>query len=156
MEGTVEKIIAAAQDSVQNLEALTDDDLYQVLTLRVRAIEAEPNRSGDFSLQTPKLMGVSEDLVNFGRKFFNRLQHNAYELLCGKDDDYKDLRNQVNEALSSSITAATGVIAAALVSTIGLAPAIAAVIAAILLRLVGKTTLQATCALWTEKLPQPV
>jgi hypothetical protein len=98
-------------------------------------------------------MGPLDVVRDFGRHYFDRVSREAYGILCGADDADEETRKRFRDAFGISPDTLAATIAAALVATAGLAPAIAVVVAVIVLRRFGGTAYAAMCDTWKDHLP---
>lgn len=131
-----------------------ETELYQELALRVKGVYDNPSAAGDLDLTveySPELMGPLDDLQEWGRRFFARFIPDAYRLVCGADDAAE--RDKVQSAFRLGPEAVGAAIAGVVVAQFGLAPAAAAVVAALIMRLFFRNAYDAMCELWKEKLP---
>ena len=94
----------------------------------------------------------NEDTLNFGQRLFKRLNTASYELLCKDPFDGGETLQKLNEALKDSTAKAAGFLAPVLVANLGLAPAVAAIIAALIVKTFSKALADEICATWKEKL----
>jgi hypothetical protein len=147
-----------AQKAEPALEALLDyneDRLFSELGMRLKAVQKDPANSSQFDLAPDKsieALGLAEDIRAFGRKYFARVNAQVYSLVCGSDADETEERNKLMEAFGVGADAVGPALAALLVAQLGLAPAIAAVVAALAIRLFFKPAHEAMCETWKEKL----
>jgi hypothetical protein len=102
-------------------------------------------------------MGPMEDLQNIGRSMFNKLQMQAYGLVCDKELEDKEDRNKIVVALGIGTEAAVIALTSVLIGTFGLAAALAGVVAALIIKRFAEPTLKegqdAMCEMWKEYLP---
>lgn len=149
-------LVAQAQPATERLLTLDDDALYAELAVRLQAIKQDPTASADFDLtvnqSSVEAMGAWDNLTDFGRRFFDRMSKQAYALMCGADADDSNERQQLTEAFGIGKDAVAPALAALLVAQLGLASAIAAVLAAIAIRLFFKPAYEAMCEVWHDKL----
>jgi hypothetical protein len=97
--------------------------------------------------------GPGDDLREFGRRVFRRWNVQAWELVCGTDaDDSKD-RDDFLGAISIDRSVATAALAGLLVSHLALAPAVAAVAAAIIMKRFARPLYDEFCSSWKGSLP---
>jgi Flp pilus assembly protein TadB len=146
---------ATAAPAVASLQERQDAELYQELALRVKGVYHNPASAGDVDAVVEydaALMGPLDDLQEWGRRFFNRFIPDAYNLVCGASDAGE--REKVQQAFSIGPEAVGGAIAGVIVAQFGLAPAAAAVVAALIMRLFFRNAYNAMCEVWKEKLPQ--
>lgn len=150
-------IISQAQPAVAALENRDTDDLYKELGRRLYAIQDDFTISASFS---PKIntqlesQGVADDLGKFGQIFFERVNVQAYQLICGSQSQDSSQRQQVLDAFGVNRATVGAAIASLLIVQLGLAPAIATVVAALILRTVFQPAYEAMCEVWSEKLPK--
>jgi hypothetical protein len=144
------------QTAIRALEPLKDDQLYAELGKRLQLIGQDPKRSAEFGLTVPKeaaeAFGTIDDLRAFGREFFNRVNHQAYGLVCGSDSQNTEDRKKIEKAASLSKDAFTTTLATLLIAQLGLAPALVPVIALLIARLAFDPAIGAMCAVWKTKL----
>jgi hypothetical protein len=146
-----------ARPAVESLAGQDEDQLYKELGLRLQAIQRDPSISASFEPQIPtqlEAMGAAEDLRAFGQRFFQRVNVQAYQLVCGQEDEDSEDRESVINAFGLGRDAVAAAIAGLLVAQLGLAPAIAAVVAALIIRVFFRSAYEAMCEVWSEKQPQ--
>ncbi len=147
---------AQARTAVAALSSKDDDALFLELGKRVAMNRKDPRTVTDFDPTVEpefEALGVMSDLVTLGRDFFGRVNKQAYELMCGADAEDSQERKKLTEAFGLGKDAIGAALAALLVAYLGLAPALAAVVAALALRLFFKPGYEAMCDLWKSKLP---
>jgi hypothetical protein len=143
-----------ARPVVADLKERSEEELYQELALRVRGIAENPEGAGELDLAVvhdAALLGPLEDLQDLGRGFFAKFGPQAYNLVCAAEGD-KD-RKDIRDAFSIGPDAVGAVIAGLLVAHLAMAPAAAAVVGALVLRLFFRPAYGAMCEVWKEKLP---
>lgn len=143
--------------AISALDKLDEEQLFAELGQRLRTIGFEPHLSAQFDLsvpQTPETQGLAEDFRAFGRRFFSRVNQQAYDLVCGSDVEGLKERQKLEESIGLGRESFSAGLATLLVAQLGLAPAIAAVVAMLLVRLFFKPALGAMCDTWKEKLPK--
>ncbi|MFL6275320.1 MAG: hypothetical protein ACJ74G_08905 [Blastocatellia bacterium] len=148
-------LVDHARPATERLLTLDDDQLYAELAMRMQEIRRDPALSADFNLavESPvESMGALADLADFGRRFFNRVSRQAYALMCGDDAEDSNERHQLTQAFGLGKDAVAPALAALIVAHLGFAPAIAAVIAALAVKLFFKPAYEAMCEVWKEKL----
>src|SRR5262245_58224344 len=117
------------------------DQLYEELGLRKSAIMAEPARAGEFDSNATfdaPFAGPQDVLGDIGRHFFERFNRDAYELVCGSDKADATERKKILDSFNLGETMFATTLVGALVSTFGLAPSLATVVAALVVRLFFK------------------
>jgi hypothetical protein len=146
-------ITALAKPAIEKLEESDENQLYQELGIRLKAIATNPSLAGSFDpavTYSAPLMGPLDDVKLFGKKFFEKMSREAYGLVCGGGLTAEE-QKKFTEALGNKIDFGTW-LAAILVAHWAIAPAIAAVVAALVVRLFFKPAHSAMCEVWAGKL----
>lgn len=129
------------------------DALFAELGRRAALIEADPALAGDLDPASgPVPEAFLSSFADLGRRIFARVEAQLHALMCGTGGEDAADRARLRDAFGLGGDALTGAIVAVLTGSFGLAPAIAAVVAAILLRVVLKPAYAETCAYWGERL----
>jgi hypothetical protein len=144
-----------AQPAIEKLLQSTPDQLFAELGLRQKAIVNDPAQAGLFETTVTydaAFAGPLDVLKEFGQKFFSRLSHDLYDLVCGDDKENAAERKKLVDALGGGTTVFASALTGILVSSFGLAPAIATVVAALVVKLFFKNAYGAMCAVWQRHL----
>jgi hypothetical protein len=147
-------LIPLARPAVEKLDAMDEDSLYLQLGSRLTAISRSPEGSEKFDMPLgPDLVayGPLDTLKELGRKFFQRWNQAAYNLMCGGSADDASLRQRLSDAFGLGKDAVIATLAASLVAYFGLAAGLAGVIAAIAVKLFFRPGYQAMCDVWKTK-----
>jgi len=83
-----------------------------------------------------------------GKRIFMRCSRAAHDFCCSPSDEDRNLQNQMLNAIFSKDGGGVALLAGGLVAAFGLSPAIAAVVAALLVKIVVAPTAQELCAAW--------
>ncbi len=149
-----------AESAVKNLLEADENQLYEKLAMRSKAIARNITICSSFEPQgivsNDIQMGSRDDLQDFGRRLFSRLNAEAFKLFCGSDPQDKKDRAELAGAFSikgTEVTVAT-VLSSLLVTHLGLAPAIAAVIAALVMKRFFHPAYEEFCKFWEKNLPK--
>lgn len=139
-----------------------DEDLLEA-RLGILVEEMGGDLTGE---STPR--GVSVDSIDFdavarapislaalasGQKVFNQVNGEAYKILCtplALGD--KNTEEILDKALEENYTKAAGILAPVLVSSLGLAPTIAAIIATLIIKKISKNAAGGICSTWAKSL----
>ena len=138
---------------------LEEDQLYELLGLRIRAAEEDVSIQGSFEPQVKysEVMGPLDDLKAIGRRMFDRTHIQAYNLMCGTAPADKADRDKIVGALGLSAGAAIVTLSGVLASTFGIGAAFAGILAAIIIKRFAVPTAdegyKAMCELWVKHLP---
>jgi hypothetical protein len=140
---------------IQNLLGLDEGQLLAQLGMRAYAASGDLSQSAHFAPDlrgvAPEHMGAQEELKKLGKRILKRWNQSAYQLVCGNDPDDEKTRSEVRSALGIGKAAAIGVITSSLVG-IGLMPALAPVVATILVTKFFDPAYAEFCVYWKENL----
>lgn len=146
-----------AEPAVKKLLQADEDQLYEQLGIRAKAMAEDPSKGSSFEpdvIYAQAKMGAKEDVLEFGQRLFRRWNVEAHKLMCGSDpDDQKD-REALANAFGVSDVAVAAALSALLVTQLGVAPAIAAVVAAIALKRFFRPAYEEFCEVWAKSLSQ--
>ncbi|MEP3331374.1 hypothetical protein [Sedimentitalea sp.] len=106
-----------------------------------RAVKAQKGLAGPAVLSR-------DDLSALGKRIARRLTREACKLLCGEAPEDKEDR----KTLGLDDMTVIGAITAVLVSGLGIAPGIAAIVAALIFRRLAEPTLDELCQHWRDRL----
>jgi hypothetical protein len=144
-----------AQSATSKLLGIDTNALYIELGKRVQEIRRDPSASGRFDMTTQsasEAMGA-EQLQEFGRRFFNRANRAAYALMCSADSENSAERENLTKAFGLGMDAVAPALTGLLVVHLGMAPAIAAVIAVLAVKLFFQPGYDAMCEVWKKSVP---
>jgi hypothetical protein len=156
-EDVMPELDELALPAAKQLLQSDEDQLYEELGIRQKAILRDPGLAGSFSPEASYnavLMGPMDDLRNFGKLFFSRLNRDCYDLICGGQQADAKEREKVAKAFGLGKTEVAAAIAGVIVAHFAIAPAIAAVVAALVVKLFFRNAQEAMCQVWKQKLPQ--
>ena len=145
-----------AKPAIERLLQSEPDQLFTELGLRESAIRQDPTQAGLFettATYNPAFAGPLDALRDFGESFFNRVNKDVYDLVCATDEENQSVRQKLLDAIGGGSTTFAAALAAVLVSWFGWAPAIAAVVAALVVKLFFKNAHEAMCEVWKKSLP---
>ena len=136
--------------------AMDEATLEQQLGMRLAIAHEQPTAAAlegkTFSANVSHL-GIADDAKQLGRRLYVRISHELHELFCGSSNADAQDREKISKAIGLGdglVAAITGV----LVSSFGLMPAIAAILAALLAKRIFEPAGDEVCSFWTEKLPK--
>jgi hypothetical protein len=144
------------EQALEKLLQSDPDQLYTELGLRKEAIQADPSQAGLYQITASydaPMMGPLDALKEWGKNFFDRFSKDIYGLVCGSDKEDTEERKKLQAAFGLSDTAFAAALTAVLMSWFGWAPAIAAVMAALVVRLFFKNAYASMCDVWKKRLP---
>lgn len=144
---------AAEVKNAENLLNIDVPDLLSALATRVTTPSAMFATPGDrYGITTAAGQGTrSGPMVEVGKKVALRCAQALHDFICNSDDSAQ-LRDKLVSAIVSKDVGAVGIIAGGLVAIIGMAPAVAAVVAAVIVKVVVIPTTDVICEQWDSAL----
>jgi len=146
-----------AEPAVEKLLRADEVQLYEQLGIRAKAIEEDPTIASSFEPQVTydqARMGFKEDVLEFGQRLFRRWNVESHKLMCGSAPDDQNSRAELLNAFGVSEIAVAAALTSLLVTNLGLAPALAAVLAVLLVKRFFRPAYEEFCRVWEQKLPQ--
>lgn len=132
------------ETDAQTLLTLSEDELNQLLGMRVHAIQMDMNHSLQPSFEVTR-SPLEASLPRWIQRTVDAMIKTAlvqsHNVLCSNDPDYAGIRNQLLTTLGLGGTAAVIAFAGFLTSTLGIAVALATVLATIVIKKIGEPTL---------------
>jgi hypothetical protein len=132
-----------------------DDSLIKEIAMRAIATSTDPSVAGTYNPEVTydfEDAGLIDDLLQIGERIFNRVQGQLHAVVCGKEMEDEDDRNKILGQIGLDDAAIGGAIVAVLVSTLAVNPAVAIVVAALIVRRVIKPAARAgretICEIW--------
>jgi hypothetical protein len=144
-----------AQAALERLLQSEPDQLFTELGLRQKAIENDPTQAGLFEITATydaPFAGPLDVLKEFGQRFFDRVNKDLYNLVCGDDTNNANEWKKLLDAFGLGGVAFAGVLTSVLISSFGWAPAIATVVAALVVKLFFNNAQAAMCEVWKKHL----
>ena len=150
---------------VESLWELDEDQLEAQLGSRVQAIGDDVAGRGARGVDPASLQSIDVNvaakaaldprLLDAGRQLFDRINPLTYELMCKPLGDDAETRKILDETINQNYTKAAGMLAPVLVSGVGLAPAVATLLATLIIKKIAKTGANAICENWEKSLAKP-
>ncbi len=125
--------------------------LYTELGKRIELIQDDPTLAGKLDLPIEPPEGIVDELSELGKRVFRRNLRQLHRLLCGDNPDESQDRQKFQQALGVDDVIVPTIVSL-LTSYLGLAPALASIIAILLLKYFLKPTYEETCSFWLEHL----
>lgn len=141
-----------ALSSIEMLLESEESQLYEQLGMRTQAITLNIETAGSFQ---PSItydgaqMGLKEDIQDLGRRIFARWNYEIYSLVCGDDVDDQEDRQKILKAVGFGEVALASTITTVLISTFGIAPPLAIVMAAIITKRFFRPAYEELCEVWS-------
>jgi len=151
------KLSIQAESAAEKLLMADENQLYEQLGMRAKAIAEDPTLCGSFEPEVTyekAQMGLMDDVREFGKRLFMRWNAEAHKLLCGSDPDEQGDREKLAKAVGLGEISVAGTLAALLVTHLGLAPAIAAVVSALAVKRFFRPAYEEFCQTWKKSLSE--
>jgi hypothetical protein len=153
---TREEISSDEGRDVDALLMLSDADLLRQLGARTEAIRKNREVAGRVELlPEPTVMAesaVTDVVFTVGKRIFRRVSREMYSLVCGDENGDAEDRKRVLATIGMDDAALASTITAILMSSFGMAPALATVAGALLVKRVFQPSGEEVCAYWKEHL----
>lgn len=143
-------INAVANDLVDYDEAA----LIEQLGIRAKMLQQDPSFAGDLAPELnydAKFLGPLDSAKALGLKILDRWNKELFEITCGSSSDDKEDRTKILNALTLGEGAAIAALIPVLAG-LGLAPTLAAVLAAIIVKRFFGSAVETICESWKQQL----
>ncbi|CDZ68157.1 Hypothetical protein NGAL_HAMBI2605_64410 [Neorhizobium galegae bv. orientalis] len=146
----------ADREAVLNLLVAPEMTLLAEIGRRSTVIDHSPDAAFDMTLELPTsgTEGLPLPFVELGKRIFDRLHRELYQLLCGDGGSASAERDKLRSALKLEQAALIGAITTALMA-LSVPALIAPLAAALIVKSGVEPVWQETCKLWGETLGQP-
>jgi len=103
----------------------------------------------------PQILPASDDLKEFGRRVVARLHQTTYEVVCAENraEDRQTLFGYLNMGTLNKV-AAVGLLSSLMVTSLGMSPSIAGLVAWAIVNIVLEAGRSVTCEMWGELLSE--
>ena len=149
---------------VASLWELDDDVLEAQLGARAQAIGDDVAGRGargvdltsweSIDVNVAARASIDPRFLEAGKRVFDRVNPLTYELMCKPLGDDAETQKILDETINQNYTKAAGMLAPVLVSGLGLAPAIATLLATLIIKKVSKYLATGICETWDKNLPK--
>lgn len=146
-----------AESAVEKLLKADENQLYEQLGIRAKAVAQDPTKGSSFEPQviySEARMGFKEDVREFGQRLFRRWNVEAHKLICGSDPGDQTDRKDLVDAFGVSDVAVAAALSALLVTHLGLVPALAAVVASLTIKRFFRPAHEEFCQVWKKNLTE--
>jgi len=144
---------AGEASRVSSLVSKPENELYALLASRA----LEPDSGVGSADDRFRTVYDVDDLqrgpaVELGKRIFTRCSRATHDFCCAPGDEDKKLRDQMLNAIFSKDGGGVALLAGGLVAAFGLSPAIAALVAALLVKIIIAPTTAEICSAWGASL----
>jgi hypothetical protein len=150
---------------VESLWELDEDQLEAQIGSHVQAIGDDVAGRGARGVDPASLDSIDvgfatkgaidPKFLEAGKRLFDRVNPLAYNLMCKPLGDDADTQKILDEAINQNYTKAAGMLAPVLVNGVGLAPAVATLLATLIIKKVSKYIATGICDTWEKSLVKP-
>lgn len=147
---------AAAQQAQETLDGLCNrraPDLFAALAQRVSDTAISDSNRGFGAAIEVGAFTLNNETVALGRRIFHRWNKTLHQFVCEPDSNDDAVRTKLISALTGR-EGGVAVVAAALVTTFGANMGVAAIVAALLMRLFLQPAGEELCATWKKHLSE--
>jgi hypothetical protein len=152
-------LTAQVKPLIETILDSPENQLYEHLGIRKLYIEKYPEYSD--SLDPEFIFNSShmsqkdlDNVLELGKKIFDRWAKEAYDLACGSDSEDKEDRKQLLDAAGFGEVAFASAMAGLLITQLAVPAALAPVIAAIITKRFFNPVYEECCKYWKKNLPQ--
>ena len=151
---------------VESLWELDDDVLEAQLGARAQAIGDDvaggvATRGVDLTswesidVNVAARASIDQRFLDAGRQLSDRVNPLVYQLMCKPLGDDAETQKILDETINQNYTKAAGMLAPVLVSGVGLAPAVATLLATLIIKKVSKYLATGICETWEKSIAKP-
>jgi len=157
--------MAEVEVLVESLWELDEDQLEAQIGSHVQAIGddvavrgargVDPGSLESIDVNVAARASIDPRFLDAGRQLFDRVNPLVYELMCKPLGDDAETQKILDETINQNYTKAAGMLAPVLVSGVGLAPAVATLLATLIIKKVSKYLATGICETWDKSLVKP-
>ncbi|MEG4503478.1 hypothetical protein QUA81_08210 [Microcoleus sp. F6_B4] len=157
--------MAEVEVLVESLWELDEDQLEAQIGSHVQAIGDDVAGRGAIGVDPASLESLDVNVaaraaidprfLDAGRRLFDRVNPLVYQLMCKPLGDDPETQKILDETINQNYTKAAGMLAPVLVSGVGLAPAVATLVATLIIKKVSKYLATGICETWEKSLVKP-
>ena len=150
---------------VESLWELDEDQLAAKIGDRAQAIGDDAAGLGTRGIDPASLDSIDVNvaarasidlrLLEAGQRLFDRVNPLVYELMCQPLGNDPQTQKILDEAIGQNYTKAAGMLSPVLISGLGLAPAIATLLATLIIKKIANYSATEICDSWKQNLPKP-
>jgi len=149
--------VANINELIENLQQFDEDELKIKLGTYVQELGDNLNERGAISdLEEVSRGGVprgplADKALEIGERLLKKMNAESYDLLCGNPfGDQGEMLQTIEAAMKENTTKAAGLITPVLVTNLGLAPAVAAIVSTLIVQKIAKSVGETICSSWEK------
>lgn len=143
---------AHAEKVEDRLTVMSTADLYAALGQRISSTARENRTIGIDSPIDIDALKRTNAIQELGQRVFRRWSIALHQFVCSEGGEDDDLRQKVFRALTGKDGGSVALIAGILVAAFGASPAIAAIVATLLVRILVNPAADELCKAWANSL----
>ena len=156
--------MAEVEVLVESLWELDEDQLEAQIGSHVQAIGdvagpgakgVDPGSLESIDMNVAARASIDPSFLEAGKQLFDRVNPLVYQLMCKPLGDDPETQKILDETVNQNYTKAAGMLAPVLVSGVGLAPAVATLLATLIIKKVSKYLATGICETWEKSLVKP-
>lgn len=157
--------MAEVEVLVESLWELDEDQLEAQIGSHVQAIGddvagrgargVDPASLESIDVNVAARASIDPGFLDAGRQLVDRVNPLVYQLMCKPLGDDAETQKILDETINQNYTKAAGMLAPVLVSGVGLAPAVATLLATLIIKKVSKYLATGICETWEKSLVKP-
>lgn len=158
-------IVAEIEVIVDSLWELDEEQLEAQIGSRAQAIKDDIAGRGargvdltsweSIDVNVAARASIDPRFLEAGKQLFDRINPLTYELMCKPLGDDAETQKILDETINQNYSKAAGMLAPVLVSGLGLAPAVATLVATLIIKKVSKYLATGICETWEKSLVKP-
>lgn len=137
---------------IPQLLELDEESLEEQLGLQVQGT-AKGLTLDSIDINAAARAPISPEVLAAGQQLLKRLNSGLYDLMCNPLGSDSETEKVLDEVINQNYVKAAGMLAPLLVSGLGLAPAIATLIATLVVKKIAKAGSEEICKSWKASLP---
>ncbi|MCB8784103.1 hypothetical protein [Planktothrix agardhii] len=137
---------------IPQLLELDEESLEAQLGLQVQGT-AKGLTIDSIDLDAAARAPISPEVLAAGKHLLKQLNSGLYDLMCNPLGSDPETEKVLDEVINQNYTKAAGILAPLLVSGLGLTPAIATLIATLVIKKIAKAGSEEICKSWKASLP---
>lgn len=138
---------------IPQLLELDEESLEAQLGLQVQGT-AKGLTLDSIDIDAATKAAINPEVLATGQQLLKRLSVGLYDLMCNPLGSDPETEKVLDEVINQNYTKATGMLVPILVSGLGLAPAIATLIATLVVKKIAKAGAETICKSWKASMPE--
>jgi len=144
---------------VEQLLELDEESLELQLGMKLEELDSDPNGTGEaatldsIDVDVAARAPINPELLATGQKLLKRVSAGLFDLICNPLTSDPESKKVIDDVLDQQYTRAAALLAPMLVSALNLAPAVAVLIATLVVKKLAIAGYKELCKSWKASLP---